>query len=150
MKQNHVITAWNINRNLYFLKQCFFFAFFFAFFLFFPLHCAALQSTHGTLLWLCVLSLWYHSLTDKEVRGGVGVMIVERNVPEEVLQRAVNCGNPLSHCHQLLAGPLITRCPVYRCIRWSLALAVDLLHEGWMGVFILKNHNNPVLTSPLP
>lgn len=73
-------------------------------------------------------------------------MIVERNVPEEALQRAVNCGNSLSHCHQLLAGPLITQHPVYKCISCCCALVMDLL-QGVMGVFMLKDSDSPVLTS---
>lgn len=77
-------------------------------------------------------------------------MIVERNVPEEVLQRAVNCGNSLSHCHQLLAGPLITQHPMYRCISCCHALVMDLLQEGVTGVLILKDSSSPVLASLFP
>lgn len=47
----------------------------------------------------------------------------------------MNCGNSLSHCHQLLAGPLITQCPMYRCISWCLALVIDHLQEGEMLTF---------------
>lgn len=77
-------------------------------------------------------------------------MIVKRNVPEEVLQRAVNCGNSLSHCHQLLAGPLITQHPMYRCINCCHALVINLLWEKVMGVFMLKDSNSPVLASFFP
>lgn len=113
-----IITSKSIYRNLYFLKH-------WGFFLVSPcvvLHCR----THMAHCSDYVLSLWYHSLTDKQVRGGVWVMIVERNVPEEDLQRAVNCGNPLSHCHQLLAGPLIIQLPTYRCISCCHAQVMSL------------------------
>lgn len=71
-------------------------------------------------------------------------MIVERNVPEEDLQRAVNCGNSLSHCHQLLAGPLIIQLPVQRCISCCHALVMDLPQDRVIGVFIQKDSNTPV------